>query len=109
MRRPIARMGVVVRHDAPHRLGANALVVFDVSRHAVDRVGERLAEAQWIDRCRRCIPRAPTWPYSLYCTLDDRDLARLICWVDDEFFGTVRCPRRAVLFCRACYSACEEN
>ena len=104
----IARMGVVVRHDTPG-FGANALVVFDVSRHAVDRVGERLAEAAWIDRCQRCIPRAPTWPYNLYCTLDDRDLARLICWVDEEFFGTVRCPRRAVLFCRARYSATEQN
>ena len=104
----IARMGVVVRHDTPG-FGANALVVFDVSRHAVDRVGERLAEAAWIDRCQRCIPRAPTWPYNLYCTLDDRHLARLICWVDEEFFGTVRCPRRAVLFCRARYSATEQN
>lgn len=55
----IARMGVVVRHDPPD-IGANALVVFDVSRHAVDMVGERLAEAAWIDRVQRCIPRTPT-------------------------------------------------
>ena len=102
----IACMGMVVRDDSPGS-GANALVVFEVSRHAVDMIGERLAEAAWIDTCRRCIPRAPTWPYSLYCTLNDRDLARLICWVDEEFFGTVRCPRRAVLFCHACYSAAK--
>ena len=104
----IARMGVVVRDDSPG-LGANALVVFDVSRHAVDRVGERLAEAAWIGRCHRCLPRAPTWPYNLYCTLHDQDLSGLICWVDEAFFGTVRCPRRAVLFCRASYSASEEH
>ncbi|MDE0658706.1 MAG: AsnC family transcriptional regulator [Gammaproteobacteria bacterium] len=104
----ITRMGVFVRHDPPG-LGANALVVFEVSRHAVDMVGERLADAAWIDGCHQRIPRAPTWPYNLYCTLQDRDLARLICWVDEEFSGTVRCPRRAVLFCRACHSAGEMN
>ena len=102
----IARMEAVVRDDSPGS-GANALVVFDVSRHAVDMVGERLAEAAWIDGCRRCMPRAPAWPYNLYCTLDDRALARLICWVDEEFFGTVRCPRRAVLCCRASYGAAK--
>ena len=104
----IARMGMAVRDDSPAS-GANALVVFDVSRHAVDMVGEQLAEAAWIDGCHRRIPRAPTWPYNLYCTLNDRYLARLICWVDEEFFGTVRCPGRAVLICRACHGACEVN
>ncbi|MDE0040255.1 MAG: hypothetical protein OXU77_22235 [Gammaproteobacteria bacterium] len=104
----IARMGVVLRDDSPGS-GADALVVFHVARHTVDRVGERLAEASWINRCHRCIPRAPIWPYNLYCTLHDRDLARLICWVDEEFFGTVRCPRRAVLFRRAYYGTCVEN
>lgn len=104
----IARMGAVARHHSPG-FGADALVVFDVPRYAVDMVGERLAEAAWIDQCRRCIQRAPVWPYNLYCTLHAQDLAKLICWVDEEFFGTVRCPRRAVLPCRACYNACEEN
>ena len=104
----MARMGVVVGHGA-HGLGANALVAFSVSRHMVDMVGERLAEAAWVDQCQRFIPRPPAWPYNLYCTLQDRDLARLICWVDEEFFGTVRCPGRAVLCCRSCDGACEEH
>ncbi|MCY3818100.1 MAG: hypothetical protein OXH52_01870 [Gammaproteobacteria bacterium] len=104
----IASMGVAAHHGSPG-FGADALVVFDVSRHAVDMVGERLAEAAWVEQCHRCIPRAPIWPYNLYCTLHDRDLARLICWVDDEFCGTIRCPRRAVLPSRNCYSACEEH
>lgn len=80
-----------------------------VSPHAVDLVGERFAEAAWINRCHRRIQRAPIWPYNLYCTLHDQDLARLICRVDQEFFGTVRCPRRAALPCRARYSATEAN
>ena len=104
----IARMGVVMRRDPPG-LEANALVVFDVSHDAMDTVGERLAEAAWIDRCHRCIPRAPIWPYNLYCTVNDRDLARLICWVDEGSFGTARCRRRSVLFCRARYGAPDER
>ncbi len=104
----ITGMGVVMRRDPP-RLEANALVVFDVSPHTVDTVGELLAEAAWIDRCHRCMPRAPIWPYNLYCTLNDRDLARLICWVDERFFGSARCQRRSVLFCRARYGACGER
>lgn len=104
----IAHMGVVVRHPSLG-FGANALVVFDVSRHAVDMVGERLAESAWVNQCHRCMQRAPLWPYNLYCTLHDQDLAKLICWVDKEFFGTIRCSRRAVLLCRAYYSVYEEN
>ncbi|MDE0350782.1 MAG: AsnC family transcriptional regulator [Gammaproteobacteria bacterium] len=104
----ITRMGVVMQRDPP-RLEANALVVFDVSPRTVDTVGERLAEAAWIDRCHRRIPRAPFWPYNLYCTLNDRDLARLFCWVDERFFGTARCQRRSVLFCRACHGARGER
>ena len=104
----IARMGVVVRNQ-PSGPGADALVVFEVSRHAVDMVGERLAEAAWVNRCHRCVPRAPSWPYNLHCTLHGRDVARLICRVDEEFFGTVRCPGRALLFCRACYGAYGDN
>ena len=103
----IAHMGVVVRKTSG--LGADALVVFDVSRHAVDLVGERLAAAPWVDQCHRCVQRAPIWPYNLYCTLQGRDVAKLICRVDEEFFGTVRCPRRALLFCRARYNPHEEN
>lgn len=96
----IERMGVVERHPRGH--AANALVVFDVARHRVDMVGERLAETAWVDHCYRCLQRAPVWPYNLYCTLhDDRDLAELIGWVDVEVFGVVRCPRRAVLLGRA--------
>ncbi len=104
----IARMETVARHHSPG-LAANALVVFDVSRHAVDLVGERLAGAAWIDQCHRCIQRAPIWPYNLYCALHDQDLAKLINWVDKEFFGTVRCPRRAVLLRGACYGDRQEN
>ncbi|MDE0453565.1 MAG: hypothetical protein OXI90_17595 [Gammaproteobacteria bacterium] len=104
----IASMGVTVGHGSPG-FGPDALVVFDVSRHAVDKVGERLAETPWVEQCHRCIPRAPIWPYNLYCTLHDRDLARLISWVDEEFPGTIRCPQRAVLPSRNRYSACEEH
>ena len=97
----IEHKGVVEREQAP-ATGANALMVFDVSGHRVDLVGERLAEVEWVNQCYRCMRRAPIWPYNLYCTLhDDRDLARLIGWMDAEIFGTVRCPRRAVLVGRA--------
>ena len=97
----IERMGVVLR-DHPSGPGANALVIFDVACHRVDRVGERLAQVEWIDQCYRCIRRAPTWPYNLYCTLfDDRELAGLLSWMDEEIFGIVRCSRRAILLGRA--------
>ena len=94
----IERMGVVVRHPSPG-LGANALVVFDVSRDRVDMAGERLAQVAWVNQCYRRIERAPIWPYNLYCTLHDQDLAKLIGWVDEEVL--VRCPQRAVLPRRA--------
>lgn len=101
----IERMGVIAGHHAPG-LDSNALVIFDVPRHRADMVGERLAQVAWVNQCYRCIQRAPVWPYNLYCTLhDDRDLARLIGWVDEEVFGIVRCPRRAVLPGRAHGSA----
>lgn len=97
----IERMGVVLRHH-PSGADANALVIFDVACHQVDRVGERLAQVEWIDQCYRCIRRGPIWPYNLYCTpYDDRDLASLLSWVDEEIFGIVRCPRRAILLGRA--------
>ena len=103
----IERMGVVLRHHSSGE-DTNALVVFDVAHHRVDTVGERLAQVEWVDRCYRCIKRAPIWPYNLYCTLhDDQDLAQLIGWVDQEVFGIVRCPRRAVLLSRAHSSAGE--
>lgn len=100
--RVIERMGIVVRQDPPGGPGASALVAFDVSCHRVDIVGERLARLAWVNQCYRCLRRTPIWPYNLYCTLhDDRDLARLIGWVDEEVFGTVRCPQRTVLLSRA--------
>ena len=104
----IERVGVVVRHHSSG-LGANALVVFDVSRHRVDMVGERLAQVAWVNQCYRCIQRAPIWPYNLYCTLHDRDLAKLIGWVDEEVLGIVRCPRRALLLSRASRLAVEAS
>lgn len=94
----IERMGVVLRNHPPAH-NANALVVFDVSRHRVDVVGERLAGVASVTQCYRRIQRAPIWPYNLYCTLHDRDLARLIGWVDEH--AGIRCPQRAVLPGRA--------
>lgn len=67
----IKRFGVVVRH---HELGylANAMVVFDVPDHDVDRIGRRLATETGVTLCyrrRRCLPQ---WTYNLYCMVHGR-------------------------------------
>ena len=103
--RVIERMGVVERHRPPDP-AANALVVFDVPRYRVDIVGERLAQLAWVNECFRCMQRASKWPYNLYCTLRDGDLAKLIGCVDEQ--ALVRCPQRAVLPSRASRSAARE-
>ncbi len=76
----IKRFGVVLRHPAVGG-AADALLVLDVPDADLERVGERLAQAEaglfWYRRARVI----PDWPYNLYCTLHgerrDEVLARI--------------------------------
>lgn len=67
----IKRFGVIVRH---HELGyrANAMVVFDVPDHQVDRIGGQLAAEPGVTLCYRRSRSLPDWPFNLYCMVHGR-------------------------------------
>lgn len=67
----IKRFGVVVRH---HELGyrANAMVVFDVPEHEVDKVGRRLAREPGVTLCYHRARDLPHWSKNLYCMVHGR-------------------------------------
>lgn len=62
----VPRMGVIVRHRA---LGwrSNAMVVWDVPEHDVERAGLALAATPGINLCYRRTRYEGSWPYNLYC------------------------------------------
>lgn len=102
----IKRFGVIVRHRA---LGfrANAMCVWDVPAHAVDRLGEALAREPGVTLCYRRRRARPEWPYNLFCMLHGRDRidveARLA--VLTACHGLAAYPR-AVLFSRRAFKQC---
>ena len=73
----IKRLGVVVRHRA---LGyrANAMVVWDIPDHDVERVGERLAAEECITLCYQRPRRLPDWPYNLFCMIHGRERSTVL-------------------------------
>jgi DNA-binding Lrp family transcriptional regulator len=99
----IARFGLIVRH---RELGfrANAMAVWDVEDHDVDRVGELVAGKPFVTLCyrrRRCLP---VWPHNLFCMVHGRERETVSARVDalNEIDGLAGRPS-AVLFSRRCF------
>ncbi len=68
----IKRFGVVVRHlEAGYQ--ANAMVVWDVPDHDVDRLGDRIGQEKYITLCYRRPRVSQRWPYNLFCMIHGRD------------------------------------
>ncbi|HVL56992.1 MAG TPA: Lrp/AsnC family transcriptional regulator [Burkholderiaceae bacterium] len=64
----ISRFGVIVRHR-PLGFDANAMAVWDVPDHEVDRLGCALAASGRVTLCYRRRRALPQWRYNLYCML----------------------------------------
>lgn len=100
------RFGVIVRH---HELGyrANAMAVWDVPDEAVDAVGRKAADFDFVTLSYRRPRRPPEWPYNLFCMVHGRDretvraqIARL-----EADLGLTQRPK-AVLFSSRCFKQC---
>jgi DNA-binding Lrp family transcriptional regulator len=102
----IKRFGVIVRHRA---LGfrANAMCVWDVPAHDVDRLGEALASEPGVTLCYRRRRAESGWPYNLFCMVHGRNRidveARLA--VLTARHGLATYPH-AVLFSRRAFKQC---
>lgn len=64
----LPRIGLIVRHRA---LGwrSNAMVVWDVPEHDVDRAGRALAQAPGVNLCYRRRRYEREWAFNLYCMI----------------------------------------
>ena len=73
----IKRLGVVVRH---HELGykANAMVVWDVADHAIDKLGNQMGDQDGVTLCYQRPRALPTWPYNLFCMIHGCDRAEVL-------------------------------
>ena len=73
----IKRFGLVVKH---HKLGynANAMVVWNVSNHLVDEIGERIKQSGLVTLCYRRPRRLPDWNYNLFCMIHGKDRGQVL-------------------------------
>lgn len=98
----IKRMGVVVRHRS---LGydANAMVVWDVPDDRVSDAGRRMRAFEFVTLCYRR-PRAPSWPYNLFCMIHGKDRGKVIAQTEllAHGCGLGEVPRE-MLFSRRCF------
>ncbi len=78
----IKRFGLIVRH---HELGftANAMVVWDVAKTDIDRIGEMFAGVPFVTLCYRRDRRPPDWPYNLFCMIHGRDRGTVLRQVEE--------------------------
>lgn len=99
----VPRMGVIVRHRA---LGwrSNAMVVFDVAGHDIERAGVALAATPGINLCYRRTRYEGAWPFNLYCMVHakSRDDALMILQGGMAAAGLADVPRK-ILFSLLCY------
>lgn len=99
----VPRVGVIVRHRA---LGwrSNAMVVWDVPGHDIERAGLALAAVPGINLCYRRTRYENGWPYNLYCMVHakSRDDALSILNVASAAAGLDALPRK-ILFSLRCY------
>lgn len=99
----VKRIGIIVRHRA---LGwrSNAMVVWDIGDHLVDRVGTVMATRPSITLCYRRKRVMPDWPYNLYCMVHAkaRSDALDVIAATNEISELNRCPRK-ILFSTRCF------
>lgn len=99
----VRRFGCVVRHRA---LGytANAMAVWDVADHEVDRVAAGFARHPRVTLCYRRTRRLPAWPYNLFCMVHAKSKADALAVLGDlNQTAGIDVERRDVLFSTTCF------
>ena len=99
----VSRLGIILRHRA---IGwrSNAMVVWQVPEHDVDRAGVSLAAAPGVTLCYQRRTDPDRWPYNLYCMIHarSRDEALTTLGHAAAEAGIATLPRR-VLFSVRCF------
>ncbi len=73
----IRRFGLVIKH---RKLGydANAMVVWNIPKHDIDKVALQLAKCSPVSLCYQRPRRLPDWPYNLFCMIHGTDRALVL-------------------------------
>jgi DNA-binding Lrp family transcriptional regulator len=99
----VSRLGIILRHRA---IGwrSNAMVVWQVPEHDVDRAGVSLAASPGVTLCYQRRTDPDRWPYNLYCMIHarSRDEALTTLGHAAAKAGITTQPRR-VLFSVRCF------
>lgn len=102
----ISRFGCIFRH---RRLGfkANAMAVWDVPDHDVDRMAARLAKVDAVTLCYRRKRSRPSWPYNLFAMIHgkERDVVRSQIGAAELATGLYVCAGD-ILFSTRCFKQC---
>lgn len=99
----VSRLGIILRHRA---IGwrSNAMVVWQVPEHDVDRAGVSLAAAPGVTLCYQRRTDPDRWPYNLYCMIHARSRDEALTTLGNAAAeaGIAALPRR-VLFSVRCF------
>lgn len=99
----IKRLGVIVNH---RRLGyrSNAMIVFDVPDHLVDRIGDHISQFSFVNLCYQRPRKTEQWSYNLYCMIHGKNRETVLQQLQHliESCGLSEC-KHEVLFSRKCF------
>ena len=99
----ITRFGLIVHH---RKIGisANAMAVWDIDDHDVDRIGALFAAVPAVTLCYRRPRRLPEWPFNLFCMVHGRERPAVLAEIDAlNRLAKLRSRPHAVLFSRRCF------
>ncbi len=99
----LPRIGIIVRHRT---LGwrSNAMVVWDVPPHDIDRAGAALAAQPAVTLCYRRRRYENDWPYNLYCMVHARSREEAHNAIDEAAkAATLEGCTRQILFSLRCF------
>ena len=73
----VKRIGLVTNH---HQLGytSNAMVVWDVPDHLIDKAGEQIKQSGLVSLCYQRERSLSEWRYNLYCMIHSRDRVNVL-------------------------------